>query len=96
GEAVGERDKLLLIPGMTERTADALGEAGYATLESVLREDPDRLAIKAGLGAKKAQALQQAARTFAEGEWPQVEAARVLARQQAAHAAQQPKAEGGA
>lgn len=88
GDPVGERDKLLLIPGMTERTADALGEAGFGTLDSVLREDPDRLAIRAGLGAKKAQALQQAARTFAEGEWPQVEAARALARQQAALGAQ--------
>jgi transcription termination/antitermination protein NusA len=88
GEPVGERDKLLLIPGMTERTADALAEAGFGTLDSVLREDPDRLAIRAGLGSKKAQSLQQAARTFAEGEWPQVEAARSLARQQAALSAQ--------
>ncbi|MCU0680967.1 MAG: transcription termination factor NusA [Polyangiaceae bacterium] len=96
GEPVGERDKLLLIPGMTERTAEALGEAGYSTLDSVVREDPDRLAIKAGLGSKKAQLIQQAARAFAEGEWPQVEAARVLARQQQAALAAQPKTEGGA
>jgi hypothetical protein len=37
-------------------------------------EDTDRLAIKSGIGASKAQALKLAVAAFIDTEWPSVEA----------------------
>jgi N utilization substance protein A len=73
-EAPSERDKLLLVRGVNGRVADQLEQSGYASVEAVAsEEDTDRLAIKTGLGAQKAQALKAAVAEFVANEWPPVE-----------------------
>ena len=74
-----ERDRLLFVRGVGERTVQLLSEAGYRTVEDILREDEDRLAIKTGLGIKKARAIKQGADHFLGTESKVLEAQRRLA-----------------
>ncbi len=71
-EPLTERDRLLFLHGVGERTVLLLEEAGYRTIEEVLREDEDKLAIKTGLGIKKARALKQGAESFLTNEWAEI------------------------
>ena len=72
-EAPSERDRLLVVRGVNPRVADQLEKSGYASAEAVAsEEDIDRLAIKTGLGAQKAQALKEAVSEFVANEWPPV------------------------
>ena len=74
-EAPAERDKLLLVRGVNARVADQLEQNGYASIGAIAaEEDTDRLAIKSGLGASKAQALKAAVAEFVGTEWPPVDA----------------------
>ena len=74
-EAPAERDKLLLVRGVNARVADLLEQNGYASVDVITsEEDTDRLAIKSGLGAAKAQALKAAVAEFVETEWPPIDA----------------------
>ena len=57
-------EKLLFVRGVGERTVQLLEEAGYRSVEDILREDEDKLAIKTGLGIKKARAIKQGARAL--------------------------------
>jgi N utilization substance protein A len=52
-------------------------EAGYRRVEDLAREDPDRLAIRTGLGIKKARQIHESARHFIQDEWKEIEKARV-------------------
>jgi len=56
-----------------------LADAGYRSVEEIMREDEDKLAIKTGLGIKKARALKQGAEQFLQNEWRQIDAARKTA-----------------
>ncbi|HQY61957.1 MAG: transcription termination/antitermination protein NusA [Myxococcales bacterium] len=71
-EPLTERDRLLFLRGVGERTVQLLEEAGYRTIEEILREDEDKLAIKTGLGIKKARALKQGAESFLANEWHEI------------------------
>ena len=73
-----ERDILRLVKGVGVRTQQFLEEGGYRGIQDVVREDPDRLAIRSGLSHKKARAVQAAAREFMEGEAREIEAARAV------------------
>ena len=74
-EAPSERDKLLLVRGVNARVADQLEQNGYASVDTITaEEDTDRLAIKSGLGASKAQALKAAVAEFVGTEWPPIDA----------------------
>ena len=74
-EAPAERDKLLLVRGVHARVADQLEQNGYPSIGAIAaEEDTDRLAIKSGLGASKAQALKAAVAEFVGTEWPPVDA----------------------
>ncbi len=75
-EPLSDKEKLLFVPGCGERTVQLLEDAGYRSIEEILREDEDKLAIKSGLGIKKARALKQGAEQFLQNEWRQIEAAR--------------------
>jgi N utilization substance protein A len=81
-----DKEKLLFVPGVGERTVQLLEDAGYRSIDDILREDEDKLAIKTGLGIKKARTLKQGAEQFLQGEWRQIEAAR-----KNAQAAQKPE-----
>ena len=59
-----------------ERTVQLLEEAGYRSVEDMLREDEDKLAIRTGLGIKKARAIKQGARDSSSSEQKVIEAAR--------------------
>ncbi len=71
-EPLTERDRLLFLHGVGDRTVTLLEEAGYRTIEEVIREDEDKLAIKTGLGIKKARALKQGAESFLQNEWSEI------------------------
>jgi N utilization substance protein A len=75
-EALTERERLLFIRGVGERTVQLLEDAGYRTVEDILREDEEKLAIKTGLGIKKARAIKQGAEQFMSSESKAIESAR--------------------
>ncbi len=64
GEALTEKEKLLFVRGIEARTAQLLEEAGYRGVDDIVREDEDKLAIKTGLGIKKARAIKQGVAEF--------------------------------
>src|SRR5262245_10036699 len=75
-EPLGEDEKLHFLQGIGQRTVHLLEDAGYRRVEDLAREDPDRLAIKTGLGIKKARQIHEAARHFLSDEWKEIEEAR--------------------
>jgi N utilization substance protein A len=75
-EPLTEREHLLLAKGMTERIVDALESAGYRSVQDIVREaDVDRMAIKTGLGAQKAQEIKDGVRQYLERDMDAVKAA---------------------
>ena len=57
-EPLTERERLLQVRGVGERTVELLTGAGYHTVEDLYKEsDVDRMAIKTGLGLKKARQI---------------------------------------
>jgi N utilization substance protein A len=75
-EPLTDRERLLFVRGVGERTIQLLEEAGYRSVNDVLREDEDKLAIRTGLGIKKARAIKQGAQSFLENEHKLLAAAR--------------------
>jgi N utilization substance protein A len=68
GTALTGRDRLLLIRGVTDRVVETLEQQGYRSPEDVVKESEDKLAIKTGLGIKKARAIRQGAQQHVELE----------------------------
>src|SRR5258708_39452638 len=89
-EPLTERERLLFIRGVGERTVQLLEDAGYRAVEDILREEEDKLAIKTGLGIKKARAIKHGAEHFLSNESKVIEAARREAIARAREAAAQP------
>lgn len=83
-EPLTERERFLFVRGVGERTAQLLEEAGYRSVEDVNREEEDKLAIKTGLGIKKARVIKQGAEQFLQNEWKVIDSARKDAAQKAA------------
>jgi N utilization substance protein A len=75
-EPLTERERLMFVRGIGERTVQLLEEAGYRSVEDIHREDEDKLAIKTGLGIKKARVIKQGAEHFLSNESKVIEAAR--------------------
>ncbi|MFO0658846.1 MAG: transcription termination factor NusA [Polyangiaceae bacterium] len=75
-----EREKLFLVKGVSERTLEQLAEGGYSSIDSLLRDDSERVAQRTGMPSQRVQALQSAAREFLASEWKSIEAARAQAR----------------
>jgi N utilization substance protein A len=68
-EPITERERLLFIRGIGERTIELLAEAGYRTIDDLAAEDDiDRLALNTGLGIRKARQIMDGVRTFLESE----------------------------
>ncbi len=86
-EPLTDAEKLLFVRGVGERTVQLLADAGYRSVDEIMREDEDKLAIKTGLGIKKARALKQGAEQFLQNEWRPIDAARKSAAAAAAAAA---------
>ncbi len=83
-EAATERERMLCVSGIGHRTITLLEDAGYRSLASVTREDPDRLAIRTGLGLKKAANVKRNAEEFAARERELLAAARAQVASEAA------------
>lgn len=75
-EPLTEREKLRFVEGVGLRTLQLLEEAGYRSVRDVANDDPDKLAIRAGLGVKKARRVHQGAIHFLQHELPEISAAR--------------------
>jgi transcription termination/antitermination protein NusA len=75
-EPLTDRERLLLVKGVGDRTVAVLEEANYKTLREILHEDEDRIATRSGLGVKRVRALRQALREFMENEQAILDAAR--------------------
>jgi N utilization substance protein A len=66
---ITERERMLFISGIGERTIELLAEAGYNTVESLAVEaDSDRLVISTGLGIQKARRIVENAQVFLDSE----------------------------
>src|SRR5689334_541662 len=63
-EPLSDRERMMFIRGVGDRTVLLLEEAGYKSVEDIMREDEDRLAIRTGLGIKKARAIKVGGREF--------------------------------
>jgi N utilization substance protein A len=75
-EPLTEKERMLFVRGVGERTIQLLEEAGYKSVEDIRREDEDKLAIKTGMGIKKARAIKQGAEHFLTSESKVIESAR--------------------
>lgn len=75
-EPLSEREKLRFIAGVGLRTLQLLEESGYKNVRDLAEEDPERLAIRAGLGTKKAGLVQLSAKRFLDVELPAIAASR--------------------
>src|SRR6478735_4327428 len=93
-EPLSERDKLRFVPGVGTRTVQLLEEAGYRTVQDLAREDADRLAIRTGLGIKKARQIQVGASYFLSTEAREIDEARRHATAAAAALAARPTTAG--
>ncbi|MGZ3422266.1 MAG: transcription termination factor NusA [Polyangiales bacterium] len=67
-QKLGPRDRLLLVRGVTEKTAELLEQNGYRSPEDLLKEAEDKLALKTGIGIKKARAIRQGAQSLIDAE----------------------------
>ena len=67
-EPLTERERLMFVRGVGERTVEVLEQQGYKTPEEVLKETEDKLAIRTGLGIKKARLIRQGAQHFLDTE----------------------------
>jgi transcription termination/antitermination protein NusA len=74
-----EREKLRFVAGIGMRTLQLLEESNYKNVREVAEEDPEKLAVRSGLGAKKARQVQEAAKHFLEHELPEIARARASA-----------------
>jgi len=96
-EPLSDKEKLRFVQGLGMRTLQLLEEAGYKTVAELSREDPDRLAIRTGLGIKKARLIQQGAQHFLDHEAGEIDIARAkvaaLAAAEPAPAAETPAEE---
>jgi transcription termination/antitermination protein NusA len=90
-EPLTDKERLLFVRGVGDRTLQLLEEVGYKSVEDVLREDEDKLAQRTGFGIKKARAIKQGAQYFVDNEHKLFEAARAEIKK-AAEKSGEPKA----
>jgi N utilization substance protein A len=94
GRVLADRDYLLLIRGVTARVADLLQHAGYKSPRDIsAEEDIDRLAIRTGLGSKKAQELRDNVLSYFDEDASRVEQGQNAARERQAEADLKTRAE---
>jgi N utilization substance protein A len=69
GGELTDREKLLLVRGVTDRVVEMLGQAGYTTVEQLYAEtDVDRLALSTGLDQRRAAAVREGVVDYVERE----------------------------
>ncbi len=66
---LSEKERLLRVRGVGERTIEQLSSSGYNTVEDIVKEeDPIKLGDSTGIGLKKARQIQTAASHYLEEE----------------------------
>ena len=83
-EPLTDRERLLFVRGVGERTVQLLEEAGYSSVEDVLREDEDKLAIRPASASRRRAPSSRAPQYFVDNEQKVLEAARAEAKKAAA------------
>jgi N utilization substance protein A len=88
-EPLAERERLLLVFGIGERTIELLAQAGYKSVNDLAaEEDIDRLALKTGLGIRKARQIMEGIKRYLGSEAVILAELQEQARQHAAEAAE--------
>ncbi|MDH5673908.1 MAG: transcription termination factor NusA [Myxococcales bacterium] len=83
-----DKERLTLIRGVSPRVSELLFQAGYRSAEELLAEDDiDRLAIRTGLGSKRARSIRDGVEVFMEQDATRVEEGQRAAREAEAAAA---------
>jgi N utilization substance protein A len=87
-EPLAERERLLLVWGIGERTIELLSQAGYKSINDLAtEEDIDRLALKTGMGIRKARQIMEGIKRYLGSEAVILAELQEQARQHAAEAA---------
>jgi N utilization substance protein A len=83
-QLITDKETLLFVRGVTPRVAELLYNAGYRSVHELNREeDIDRLAIRTGLGMKKAKFIREGIVEFMDGDVERVEEGQRVARERA-------------
>lgn len=82
-DLIGDRERLGLVRGVSEKVMEQFLEGGYTSVEAVLRDTEEKVATKTGMSMRKVNALQEAAHEFLTTEWKNIEAARAQLRERA-------------
>jgi hypothetical protein len=76
-----EKERLVLVRGVTDRIADQLERGGYGNLLAIMKEmDVDRFAIRTRIPHEQAQLLKKSIEAFVKEDWPRIEAGVVEAK----------------
>jgi N utilization substance protein A len=82
-----DRDELLLISGVTARVGELLVRSGYRSANDLRNErDIDRMAIRTGLGSRKAQEIVEGVQAYFEKDAERVNEGQGAARERQAMA----------
>ena len=82
-ELPSERERLLLVKGVSDRIADQLERGGYGSLLAIMKEaDVDRMAIRTRIPHDDAIAIKKQVETFAKQDWPTIENGVLAARKE--------------
>ncbi|MBX3251384.1 MAG: transcription termination/antitermination protein NusA [Myxococcales bacterium] len=74
-ELPSEREKLLMVRGISERIADVLEKGGYGSVGAITREqDLDRFALRVKIPHELAAEFREDAERFLAQDWPAIEA----------------------
>jgi N utilization substance protein A len=93
-KVLSDRDALLLVRGITARIADLLQHAGYRSVRDIhAEEDIDRLAIRTGLGSRKAQEIRDNVSAYLESDSDRVDEGQRRARERQAESEARVRAE---
>jgi hypothetical protein len=79
-----EKELLLLVRGVTRHVVELLYNAGYRTVRELgAEEDVDRLAIKTGLGIRRAKTIREGVVEYLRDESARVEEGQAIAQERA-------------
>lgn len=89
-EPLSQRERLMFIRGIGERTIELLSDAGYKSVDDLAsEEDVDRLAINTGLGLRKARQIKEGIQQYLDSEASILNELQEQARQKAAQQAEE-------
>jgi N utilization substance protein A len=94
-KVLNDRDELLLIQGVTARVGELLVRSGYRSVGDLKNErDIDRMAIRTGLGSRKAQEIVEGVQAYLDRDIERVNQGQSIARDRASVADERARSEG--